>query len=269
MSSYNRTLKKSFFYGILKIYILMKKLINIVKFRLFWSNLVDLIYPKYCQICSQSISDTQFESVCVGCLEKISVNSSPLCLKCGQKLENSRLQENGCKSCRNKNYFFDRALSVCEYSGVVKKCIQLFKYKRKLKLGRNLSKIMIKFLKDHVNAQTIDLITAVPLHRTKLKERGFNQAEVLAENIRLNLNLPATFNNLRRLRKTRSQYQLPVEKRRLNLQGAFDCSDKTVFKDKTVLIVDDIFTTGSTLNECSKVIKSAGAKKVYTLTMAR
>ncbi len=244
-------------------------MLNLVKLKLIWGSLVDIIYPRYCQICSSSIDDSSHDGVCASCLEKINVNVSPFCKKCGSCLRGVKTAKDSCSKCRHKQYYFDRAMSVCEYAGIARKCIQLFKYKRKLKIGRNLSIIMLAFLKEHFNVESIDLITAVPLHKSKLKERGFNQAEILAEYIRLNLNLPACFDNLKRVRKTLSQYQLPPEKRQMNISGAFDCIDKAFFTDKAVLIVDDIFTTGATLNECSRVLKNAGAKRVYTLTVAR
>ena len=244
-------------------------MLNLVKLKLFWRSLIDIIYPRYCLICSNSINDSSYEGACASCLEKIDINVSPFCKKCGFCLRSVKMAKDSCSKCDHKQYYFDRALSVCEYSGIARKCIQLFKYKRKLKIGRNLSRIMLAFLKDHFSVDSIDLITAVPLHRSKLMERGFNQAEILAESIRLNLNLPASFDNLKRIRKTLSQYQLPLAKKQRNISGAFDCTDKAFFKNKSILIVDDIFTTGATLNECSRVLKNAGAKRVYTLTMAR
>lgn len=244
-------------------------MLNLVKLKLFWASLIDIIYPRYCLICSSSIIDSSYDGACRVCFEKIKVNVSPFCNKCGYPLKSISARRDSCSKCRNLQYYFDRALSVCEYSGIAKRCIQLFKYKRKLIIGRNLSKIMLGFLKDHFSIDNIDLVTAVPLHKSKMKERGFNQAEILAEFIRINLDLPAAFNNLKRTRNTLTQYQLPLCERQLNIQGAFDCTDKSFFKNKSVLIVDDIFTTGATLNECSRILKNAGAKKVYTLTMAR
>ncbi len=244
-------------------------MVNLVKLKLFWGSLIDIIYPRYCLICSNSINESSFEGACKGCLEKINVNTSPFCSKCGISIKSTTRAKDSCNECRNKNYYFDRAMSVCDYKGIVKKCIQLFKYKRKLNIGLNLSKLMIKFLKEHFNLDDIDLITAVPLHKSKLRERGFNQAEILAEQIRLNLNLPAAFDNLKRIKKTLSQYQLPLVSRQSNISGAFACADEAFFRNKSILIIDDIFTTGATLNECSRVLKNAGAKKVYTLTIAR
>ncbi|MFH1093253.1 MAG: ComF family protein [Candidatus Omnitrophota bacterium] len=244
-------------------------MLNLVKLKLFWASLIDIIYPRYCLICSKSIEDSSYEGACKTCLEKIEVNVSPFCKKCGCSLKGVRGTNDSCIKCLDKQYYFDRALSVCEYTGIARKCIQLFKYKRKFKIGRNLSRIMLTFLREHCSVDSIDLITAVPLHSSKLKERGFNQAEIFAEFIRLSLNLPASFDNLKRIRKTKSQYQLPLAKRQVNILGAFDCTDKVFFKNKSILIVDDIFTTGATLNECSRVLKNAGAKKVLALTMAR
>ncbi len=244
-------------------------MLDLVKLKLFWRSLIDILYPRSCLICSDSINDSLYDGACRDCLEKINLNVTPFCKKCGFPLKSATTTDSSCSKCRGKLYYFDRALSVSQYTGITRRCIQLFKYRRKLKIGKNLSRIMLRFLKEHFSIDSIDLIMAVPLHRSKLKERGFNQAEILADFIRLNLKIPASFDNLKRVKNTLSQYQLPLEKRQLNIKDAFECTDKSFFAMKSVLIVDDIFTTGATLSECSRVLKNAGAKKVYTLTMAR
>lgn len=244
-------------------------MLNLVKLKLLGQSLIDILYPRYCHICLNSISDISYDGVCSACLEKIKIKTTPFCKKCGLTLKSVLNQQAYCSKCRNKQFCFDEALSVSDYSGITKKSIQLFKYRRKIKIGRNLSIIMTRFLKQHFNLNNIDLITAVPLHKIKLKERGFNQAEILANLISINLTIPASFDKLLRHRNTLSQYQMSLKQRQLNIKGAFCCRDKSFFQNKSILIIDDIFTTGATLSECSRILKDAGAKKIYTLTMAR
>ena len=136
----------------------------------------------------------------------------------------------------------------------------MFKYKRNVKLGNLLAEKMAGYIKQHYSMADIDLITAIPLHRSKQKIRGFNQSDILAQRIANNFNMPFSAGNLIRHKKTKSQYNLNRQQRAKNLKNAFRCQDIKEFQHKSVLLVDDIYTTGITLNECAKVIKNAGAR---------
>ncbi len=138
-----------------------------------------------------------------------------------------------------------------------------------MRLAEPLADLILKFITNQINVADTDLITAVPLHRNKLQKRGFNQSQIMAEIIAARLNLRFCFDNLYRRRRTASQFNLAPNERRKNVRGAFACKRSQEFKEKSILLIDDIFTTGSTLNECAYILKQAGARRVVVLTLAR
>lgn len=157
--------------------------------------------------------------------------------------------------------------------------IHRFKYNGKTSLTKSLCKVIIDgFNNDHNVTQQIsisplcnsyDLIVPVPLHRTRLKERGFNQSLLLAKGIAKIYNLPVDYLNLKRVHATTPQVKLKGKDRIKNVRGAFAVQDSNAFKDKRVLLIDDVYTTGATITECSKTLKKAGAKDIKCLTLAR
>jgi competence protein ComFC len=231
---------------------------------------LDLIYPRFCVLCKSKINSRSEYNICAVCAAGIKPIKVPFCLKCGSALDQlSQLRQNGCSKCNNKKYYFDQVLSACKYTGLIKHCIHLFKYQRKRKTANLLGDILIRFLQDNFSKENIDLITAVPLHKHKLQERGFNQSQIIADKLSAHLKIKNSFNNLCRIKKTVSQVSLSAQQRKLNTKGAFSCKYPAEFQNKRILIIDDIFTTGSTLNECARVLKQSGAKTVTCLTIAR
>jgi len=128
---------------------------------------------------------------------------------------------------------------------------------------------MLTFINGQIATDTLDLIIPVPLHRSKLVERGFNQAELLSKILAAGLNKEISCNNLYRVKKTSSQFKLKKTERFKNVEHGFACRYPDALYGKSILLVDDIFTTGATLNECAFSLKEAGAKTVTALTMAR
>lgn len=231
--------------------------------------LLDLIYPAFCPRCKIKIRASSELPICQACLGQLKIDHRPSCRRCGNRLKGSSSLKDGCGFCRKKTYFFDRAFCATKYTGVAKLCIHLFKYKRKTQLAKPLARIMLKFIKGRLKKSTLDLIIPVPLHRSKLTERGFNQAELLAKILASGLNKKISCHNLCRVKKTRSQFNLKKSERFKNVESAFTCRYPDKLSGKSVLLVDDIFTTGATLNECAFSLKDAGAKTVMALTMAR
>ncbi|MBU1043633.1 MAG: ComF family protein [Candidatus Omnitrophica bacterium] len=231
---------------------------------------IDLIYPRFCVFCHSKLNSNSDYNLCSQCALEINPIKAPFCLKCGAKLDQlSQIRYNGCNRCSNKKYHFDQVLSACKYKGMVKHCIHLFKYKRKRKTKNILSDILIRFLNENFCPKNIDLITAVPLHKHKLRDRGFNQSDLIADKISTALGIESSLDNLCRIKKTVSQVTLNAQQRQLNILGAFSCKNPEEFKNKRILLIDDIFTTGSTLDECARVLKQSGAKEVTCLTIAR
>ena len=152
----------------------------------FFDALVDIIYPKACLICKARLKGISCldNLVCSGCWAKIKINLPPFCHRCGRHLEARNFSKNICRDCLRNELSFDRAFSPCVYEGVIKQLIHEFKYKDKDYLGETLSRPMIEFIKEYsLPMQYIDLVVPVPLSKTRLREREFNQAQLLISHI--------------------------------------------------------------------------------------
>jgi len=180
----------------------------------------------------------------------------PRCLVCGRPGP-----EPMCSECIASVEYSD---GVPLYEGAMKEAITRFKFERKRALLNPLSWILITAY----NGDGVDLITAVPLFSSRLKERGFNQSELLAERLADHLGVPSDFTLIERVRDTRPQFDLKRHERLSNVSGAFRFSGNDV-RGKKILIVDDIMTTGATLSECSKALKEAGAAIVIPLVLSK
>ncbi len=177
-------------------------------------------------------------------------------------------------------------MCACRAEGVVRDCILRFKYNREMYFGPHLVDWLVGAAQRWIDWTAVDAIVPVPLHPRKERHREFNQAEYLADALsralgsrdetvaagfspRPALNVPVLKGNVRRVKDTGTQTKLDAEARARNLRDAFAVRDKTVFTGKRLVLLDDVFTTGATLNSCAKVLRSAGAREVVALTVAR
>ncbi|OGW02978.1 MAG: hypothetical protein A2889_03015 [Nitrospinae bacterium RIFCSPLOWO2_01_FULL_39_10] len=206
-------------------------------------------------------------------MDKIPFIKGSTCAKCGIPFEVTYPIEEDfnylCGECRNSPPLFDRALSVCQYDETARDIISAYKYHNKPYIGKDLVSIILKFLDEKITELSSELIIHVPLHIKRLKERGYDQAYILSEGIGIRLGIPVSYGNLVRMRYTAPQVNLSGSERMKNVKGAFLITDPSELKDKSILLIDDVFTTGATIKESVKVIKRAGAGKVYVLTFAR
>ncbi|HAP67637.1 MAG TPA: hypothetical protein DCQ99_07645 [Nitrospinae bacterium] len=233
---------------------------------------LDIIFPQKCILCESS-HDGDAETICPNCMDKISFIKDPACARCGIPFEVTYPIEESlnylCGRCRSSPPLFDRALSVCQYDKTASDIISTYKYHNKPYIGKDLVSIILKVLYEKITELSPELIVHVPLHVKRLKERGYDQAYILAEGIGRGLNIPVSYGNLVRTRYTAPQVSLSGSERMENVKGAFLVIDTSGIKDKSILLIDDVFTTGATIKECVKVIKKAGAGKVYVLTFAK
>lgn len=238
--------------------------------RRFFRVLKDIAYPKTCLACKNKLDAIDNDDlICSLCRLKIKRNMPPFCHSCGRHLEKINRNKSICPGCLKKVLRFDRAFSPCLYEGVVKELVHEFKYKNKEHLGKPLSGIMIEFIKEYdLPIDYLDLIIPVPLHKTRLREREFNQAEVLGRHIAAEFNKELAQGALIRHRLTRTQTELPVNKRFINVKDSFSVADNCNLRNKNVLLVDDVLTTGATSSEAANAIKNAGANIVFVLTLA-
>lgn len=227
-----------------------------------FNNLLELIYPTQCVLCGQS-----GQLVCPGCLQSLSLidskANSKICLKCGKPCYYMVEQ---CRDCRDKRFAFSQSRSLGLYQGDLRELVHKFKYGN----SRGLADIFAGLLIERIDSDffAVDLITSVPLSKNKQKQRGFNQAQLLAQSLALKLDRKFA-DVLYQSKDTQDQSKLQANERRKNVRNAFSVKQDPGQKGSKILLIDDVFTTGSTVNECSKVLKRAGAGSVRVATIAR
>ena len=234
--------------------------------------LLDLIFPKICSSCHSPARENLICDVCLSNIRLIS--GRKICSKCGHPfelanpIEDIRHEEHLCGRCLAGTYRFYRARSVAFYEGWLREILHRFKYRGKLGLGMVLSRILVEYYPTELD--DIDLMVTVPLHIGKLRTREFNQSIVMVKGLAERIGVPLNAFALKRVKDTRPQYEMGNEtERRRNVRGAFTIGDAEKVKGKSVLLLDDVFTTGSTLNECTRVLLKSGVVKVQVLTLMR
>ena len=166
-------------------------------------------------------------------------------------------------------FSFDHAFSPCIYEGATRELIHKFKYQNKDYLSSLLARLLIEFIYQYqINTGLFDLVIPIPLHRTRLREREFNQAELLACRVAEEFSIPLSCSNLWRKHHRQAQIELENDERWENIKGCFALRNPTEVKDKNIFLVDDVLTTGATCSEAASVLKAAGAASVFVLTLA-
>lgn len=193
----------------------------------------------------------------------------PICTVCGFPFHTSKGQDHLCESCLRKRPWYDLARAPFLYSGPVMEAIQRFKYNSETQLLSPLGTLFSSFATGWISNPRDLLTVPVPLHRRRLRERGFNQSLLLARALSSSLGTQLDYLSLIRKRDTRAQTGLRREERRKNVKDAFSVIYPHTIDGKRILLVDDVFTTGYTLNECARTLKKTGAVAVICLTLAR
>lgn len=229
--------------------------------------LVSLFYPPFCAVCAGAIGPN--ESLCASCAEQAPRIRPPFCAKCSQPFAGAISGSFTCANCANRVLHFEAGVSPYRSRGVVREVVHSFKYGRQIHLRHLLGRWMGEALADpRLAGRRFDLVVPVPLHPTRQRERGFNQAELLAAALQRSSGLPGR-DVLQRTRYTATQTQFDRSERMENLRGAFRLRHGSNVQDLRMLLVDDVLTTGSTLSECASVLRDAGALSVHAVTVAR
>ena len=222
--------------------------------------LLDIIFPIECLGCRK-----EGAWLCQKCLDKFDLLDSFSCPFCGLKVKNGEI----CKSCRDK-FVLDGMIIATSYNNeILKKAIHTLKYKFVPDIAEILGKFLTQAITKTNRFEPSEYkLIPIPLHKKRLLKRGFNQAEFLCQDLTKSFGLELLSGALKRKRQTDSQASLLKEQRIKNIQGAFVCIQPEKVKDKKIILIDDVFTTGSTIQEAAKVLKEAGCIEVWGLTLA-
>lgn len=236
-----------------------------------WCNAwLDLFLPRQCAGCGQTWLLPDQGCWCEACLEDLSWIRSPLCTRCGCPFPDSGWHGDlVCGECSVAiEHPLDSARSATEYVGIIRERIHQLKFGAQLHWAPSLAQLLVTALESQW-AGTVDLLVPVPLHRKRLRQRGFNQAALLARTLGKTQNLPVSFDALSRRVWTEPQTRLKRQERLENVKDAFHVAKPSAVDGLAVLLIDDVFTTGSTLKECARALKNAGVARVHALTVAR
>lgn len=210
--------------------------------------MIELIYPGICGICNK----IEKEYICEECklkLKKYLIN----------KIEN-------CKN--NKKVYYDYKVKILKYENLVREKIIEYKFNEKTYLHKTMEKIILNDEKIYSFLEKYDIILPVPLFKNKKWERGYNQTELIARDLAKDLGIKISNKTLKKVKNTKMQSSLNKTERMKNIKDAFIVTNTESVENKKVIIFDDIYTTGSTLNECSKIVRKANAKEIAILTIA-
>lgn len=227
-------------------------------------DLLDLIYPRRCPLCGEALP-YKGKTVCRECLKKLKRIQEPKCFRCGKTIEDEETEY--CKDCQNVKKSYIRGYPVFEYSGNIKNAIYDFKYKNQRNYADFFADCIFHAYKKEFEKQKFDGIIPVPVHRKKKKQRGYNQAELIAKELGERLHIPVYEKALVRVVNTNPQKELNDKARMKNLKNAFKLGLNTI-ELKKVLLVDDIYTTGATIEACTQVLTDAGVLEVYYTSVA-
>jgi len=240
-----------------------------------FGSLLDRFFPPRCCFCRALLSSRDQECFCPRCHQAIRLVSHPLCPACGRPFLDTPGEDHLCGACLGRDSYFLQARAWACYpreedeDHPLRHAVQQFKYGRRVSLGKPLGRLMARGCHDFFRGSSLDVIVPVPLHPRRLRWRGFNQSVILAREVGRSWQLPMDPFLLLRSRETPPQIQLPEKGRRRNVRGAFALNPDKPVEAKTILLLDDVYTSGATVNECSRVLVRAGAREVHVLTLAR
>lgn len=223
-----------------------------------------IFFPDVCPVCGRVIFP--HEKICIECMGKIETIGEPKCEKCGKKLQND--EKLFCTDCDEVNHVFDRGICIFNYKEEMKEVLYRFKYKNKRCYSDFFGYVGAKKYRKLFRQWKVKMIVPVPMYQKKQQRRGYNQAEEFARSLTEYTDIPMATDLIKRLRETKPQKGLNKEERYKNLKNAFGVNPEKAKGVNSVLLVDDIYTTGSTIDACAKVLKVAGVEKVYFMCVA-
>ncbi|HOD11763.1 MAG TPA: ComF family protein [Candidatus Omnitrophota bacterium] len=240
--------------------------VNEITLMYFLEAFLNLIYPPQCWLCHATLAERR-QTLCVSCREKIRHNIPPFCARCSRPLE--KLSRSICHQCQKRLPDFDQSWAATIYNDAMKELLHQFKYKGKTGLRHFFADLLFVFIERYkVPVQQFDLLVPMPIHSAKYREREFNQTVLLAELLSKHFSLTCCDHNLARVAHGPAQALLSEKERWTNVQGAFRIRQPQKIKNKSILIIDDLITTGATASSAAITCRKAGARTVGILALS-
>ncbi|EOS25748.1 comF family protein [Lachnospiraceae bacterium 3-1] len=239
-----------------------------IKLKIEKEDFLHLLFPPRCPFCDEVLFHSLFakgELICGECKHKLEYVREPACSRCGKPLEDERQEY--CYDCGRKTFEYTQGKALWVYKGIVRDSLYRFKYHNRQEYAEYYSSELIREYGEWINKCNIQAVVPIPLSKKRLRQRGFNQAALVARKIGKKMNLPVFCDVLLRIKDTKAQKELNDEERKNNLKRAFKTRTNKVQLDH-ILLIDDIYTTGSTMNEAAKELKRAGVEKIYCLSVS-
>lgn len=233
-----------------------------------FSLLMDYVFPPKCIFCNKLLYPGIELEICDQCYSDMPFIRGKACIKCGQPLDQNT-QVDQCVDCKHTQHLFVQGAAPCEYNGTVRGSIVRLKFHGKKRYAKTFGILMSRKIKQMTSWPRFDIIIYTPIHFEKKRERGYNQAKLLADILGKEIGCPVGAEVLIKTRHTVSQSKLDRKHRQENLKGAFRYNEKAApIQNMNVLLVDDVYTTGATVDECCRIILEAGANSIYISTAA-
>lgn len=223
---------------------------------------LDMLYPRRCPVC-HDIAVPGGSRICNVCREKLKPITGPRCFRCSKPLK--REEQEYCKDCR-KTRLFDQGIGIFPYGSVLQESLFKLKYGKSQEYGSFYGQIAAVYSREIIRNWGVEIIIPIPLHRKRMEKRGYNQAELIAEALGKTLCIPVDSRLMKRKVNTRPQKELDYRERKQNMKNAFFLKGENRYR--RILLVDDIYTTGSTIEAAAELLKRNGAENVFFLTIA-
>lgn len=231
----------------------------------FLGSLADFVFPPYCGHCRQRASEGLSGEICPGCWAVVKKWDDGQCQRCGHPVAGTHSL---CDKCLIPDWGCNDVKTIGPFEAPLSNALHMLKYSDAQSVSRKLGVLMAGRIASATNYCKADMVLAVPLHKARKRERGYNQAQLLAEQLGKALDIPAPEGLVTRARHTKSQTTLNKEERHRNVEGIFAVQNPDRIKDKTIILVDDVLTTGATIGSCGQSLLSAGAREVLAMTAA-